>query len=81
MLIITLPSEKYRAKKADLLALVEKELPTSRIDSISENQTESVVSYSFIRLEKESLLRIQDRLNKISGQVTSNVFFNRSGEV
>lgn len=81
MLIITLPTAYYRNNRENMLELVEKHLPSSRIDSISENQNESVISYSFVRLEKKSMLKLQDKLAKISNELKSNIFFNRSGEI
>lgn len=81
MLIITLPTAYYRNNRENMLELVEKHLPSSRIDSISESQNESVISYSFVRLEKKSMLKLQDKLAKISNELKSNIFFNRSGEI
>lgn len=81
MLIITLPTAHYRNNKEKLLELMENHLPTSRIDSISESQHESVLSYSFIRLEKGSMLELQNKLTKISNELKTNIFFNRSGEI
>lgn len=81
MLIITLPTAYYRNNRENMLELVEKHLPSSRIDSISENQNESVISYSFVRLEKKSMLKLQDKLANISNELKSNIFFNRSGEI
>ncbi len=81
MLIITLPTAHYRDNREKLLELMEKQLPTSRIDSISESQHESVLSYSFIRLEKEAMLELQNKLTEISDELKTNIFFNRSGEI
>lgn len=81
MLIITLPTAYYRNNRENMLELVEKHLPSSRIDSISESQNESVISYSFVRLEKKSMLKLQDKLANISNELKSNIFFNRSGEI
>jgi len=81
MLIVTLPTSDYRNNKQELLELVEGHLPTSRIDSISESQHESVLSYSFIRLKKEAMLELQNKLTEISDELKTNIFFNRSGEI
>ena len=81
MLIITLPTAHYRKNKEKLLTLMETHLPSSRIDSISESQHESVISYSFIRLGKKMMLKLQNKLTDISNELKSNIFFNRSGEI
>ena len=81
MLIITMPSSKYWARRVKLLNLLDKTLPNGRIDSITENHEESIVSYSFVRLKNDTLMELQGNLKKISDEVKSNVFFNRSGEI
>jgi len=81
MLIITMPTSEYRGKSDKVLAFLEKKLPRGRVDSITENKEESIVSYSFIRLENNILMEIQRELRDISASTKSNVFFNRSSEV
>ena len=81
MLIITMPTSKYWARRVKLLNLLDKTLPNGRIDSITENHEESIVSYSFLRLKNDTLMELQGNLKKISDEVKSNVFFNRSGEI
>jgi len=81
MIIVTLPSENYREHKSKIIDLLEKAVPKGRLDSISENEHESIVSYSFVRLNKNTLLSFQDDLTDISSQARSNVFFNNSGHV
>ena len=81
MLIVTLPSKEYSAKSSKLLNFLEEKMPRGRLDSIAENQDESSVSYSFVRLNKDALIEFQTGLREISDKAKSNVFFNRSGEV
>ena len=81
MFIVTLGSDEYHRKKAKLLELLEAHLPQGRIDSISEDADEAVVSYSFVRLDKEMLLKLQTNLKKLANKAQSNVFFNRSGQI
>jgi hypothetical protein len=81
MLIVTLPAQDYRAKRRELLDFLESKLPKGRLDGITENHDESVISYGFIRLEKDTLLELQGGLKKIAKTAKSNIFFNRSGEV
>lgn len=81
MLIIRVPAQEYSAKSSQLLDFLEKKLPKGRIDSIAENHDESVISYSFIHLEKSILLELKNELKNIASNATSNIFFNRSGDV
>ncbi len=81
MFIITLPTTQYHEKNERILALLEQKLPRGRLDSISEREEESTISYSFLRLENKVLLELQHQLKEISSEAFSNVFFNRSGEV
>lgn len=81
MLIVTMPTSEYRGKSDKVLNFLEKKLPRGRVDSITENEEESVVSYSFIRLENNILMELQRELKGISAAAKSNVFFNRSSEV
>ena len=75
--IVTLPVDEYRSHGEELLRSLEKLLPESRIDSIASSDGESVISVSFLRLSTDSLLRLQGELEKISGQASTNVFYNR----
>jgi len=81
MLIVTLPAQDYQEKRRKLLDFLESKLPKGRLDGITENHDESVISYGFIRLEKDTLLELQGGLKKIAKTAKFNIFFNRSGEV
>lgn len=81
MLILTLPTSEYQTHSGELLNFLDTMLPKGRIDSIAENKEESIVSYSFIRIDKNKLIDIQNQLKNITAKVKSNTFFNRSGEV
>ena len=80
MLMITLPSREYGSKKAQVMAYLERVLPQGRLDSITEAQEETVISYGFIEMDKATLLTT-DSVKEISEEAQVNVFFNRSGEV
>jgi len=81
MLIVALPKNEYALIKKDLMALLEKNFPRGRIDSVSESKEESTISYSFANLNKEVLLNFQNELNTLSADASSNFFFNRSGQI
>ncbi len=81
MLIVSMPSNTYKTKSRELLELLERKLPKGRIDSITENNEESILSYSFVKLEKDTMLELNDALKAVDNEVESNMYFNRSGEV
>jgi len=81
MLIVSMPSNTFNVKSKELLELLERKLPKGRVDSITENKEESVLSYSFIKLEKDTMLELNSALKAVDSEVESNMYFNRSGEV
>jgi len=81
MVIVSMPSSTYKAKSNELLELLKKKLPKGRIDSITENNKESIISYSFIKLEKDTMLELNSALKAVDSEVESNLYFNRSGEI
>lgn len=81
MLIVSMPSNTYKAKGKELLGLIEKKLPKGRVDSITENDKASILSYSFACLEKDTMLELNSALKSIDREVEPNLYFNRSGEV
>lgn len=81
MLIVALPSDIFKAKNKELLSLIERKLPKGRVDSLADNHEESVLSYSFIRLDKNTMLELNSELKTIDNQIKSNMYFNRSGEI
>jgi len=81
MFIITLPTDAYLNQNREISQLMESKLPKSRLDSVTESDTESTISYSFVNIENGVLPEIQEQLKALEKSAKSNVFFNRSGEV
>jgi len=81
MLMVTLPTANYRTTASGIIDFLESNLPKGRLESILENQDETVLSYSFIHLDKDTLLRIQPDLEELAEEIRSNIFFNRQGDV
>ena len=81
MFILAMPTSEYQSRSVKLLSLLKNKLPDGRIESITENHEESIVSYNFIRLEHDTLVELQRELKKFSNEIKSNVFYNRSGEI
>jgi hypothetical protein len=79
--IVTLPTREYRDKGERILSFLRQKLPRGKIDSIAENEDESIISYGFAHLDERALMELQPGLEDISAGARSNVYFNRSGEV
>jgi hypothetical protein len=79
--IVTLPTGEYRDKGERILSFLRQKLPRGKIDSIAENEDESIISYGFAHLDERALMELQPGLEDISAGARSNVYFNRSGEV
>ncbi len=81
MFLVTLPTPRYHEKSEQIVELLEKSLPGGRLDSISERPDEATLSYSFTRIDKDTIPGLQRRLKEIDAEAVSNIFFNRPGGV
>jgi len=80
-IIITLPVDQFKDTGQNVLALLTRGIPQGRIDSISENGGETVISYNFIRMDLDVFLKLQNELQNSKSSVKANVFYNRQGEI
>nr|HOP63679.1 DUF4956 domain-containing protein [Spirochaetota bacterium] len=81
MLILTVPADEYTGKAGEIFSYLKKSLPAGKIESITENQGDSVISYSFSTIEDEMILTIKNELAAISNSISSSFFFNRIGDI
>ena len=81
MILVTLPTSEFRKKGDQLIDYLEKNLGKGSLDSITENDDESVVSYTFTHFKNKKLLELQNDLKDIEAQVKSNIFFTRTGQI
>lgn len=81
MLTLTLPSERYPEDGPRLIELLTRTLPRGQVDAISEQDGQTALSYYFQKVEVQSLLKLQQELKEISGEVQSNIFYNRTSPV
>ena len=79
MFTFTLPSVEYRAKFAELQAFLSETIPSGRIDSLSESDGVSTISYSFLRFDEDQLPALANGLEAIAAGSESHVYFNRTG--
>ena len=62
-----------------ITALLRKRLPKANLESVSQTDRETIVSYNFQGVPDNALSGLQAELNAAAGQSTYNVFFNRPG--
>ncbi len=78
-IVISLPAGGKPADPAGITALLRKRLPKARLESVSQNDRETVVSYNVQRISDSSLTGLQAELTAEAGPSSYNVFFNRPG--
>jgi len=81
VIIITMPSESFNEKAQDIISFLRNMLPAGKVESLTENKDETIVSYSFTRLEDEMIIKIKNEMSLISGKINANFFFNRIGDI
>ena len=78
-IVIALPASGNPADPAAITALLRKRLPKARLESISQTDTGTVVSYNFQGISETAMAGLQTELNAAVGPSTYNVFLNRPG--
>lgn len=78
-LIIALPESEYAKRKADLLAFLTAHLPRSKVDSISSNESEMVLSVSFRAMPPAGLAAFEDELREQVTPSSFTILYNRPG--
>jgi preprotein translocase subunit SecF len=79
-IVISMPANGRPADPAAITAVLRKRLPKARLESVSQTDSETVVSYNFQGIQDGALAGLQSELNAAAGpSSTYNVFFNRPG--
>ena len=78
-IVISMPTNGKPADPAAITALLRKRLPQAKLESVSQTDRETVVSYNFQGISDSALSGLQADLNAAAGPSTYNVFFNRPG--
>jgi len=78
-IVISLPANGTPADPAAITALLRKRLPKAKLESVSQTDAETVVSYNFQGIPDNALAGLQAELNAAVASSTYNVFFNRPG--
>jgi hypothetical protein len=78
-IVISLPTNGKPADPGAITALLRKRLPKAKLESVSQTDRETVVSYNFQGISDAALTGLQSELNAAVGPSTYNVFLNRPG--
>jgi hypothetical protein len=78
-IVVTLPANGRPADPSAITALVRKRLPRAKLESVSQSDRETVVSYNFQGIADNALAGFQAELDAAAGPSSYNVFFNRPG--
>jgi hypothetical protein len=81
LILVTVPAPEFKENGPRILAYLENNLGKGRLDSITEREDESVVSYTFTHLKDKQLLDVQKDLKEMGQQIKSNIFFNRASQL
>ena len=78
-IVISFAANGKPADPAAISAVLRKRLPKAKLESVSQTDNETVVSYNFQGITDNALAGLQADLNAAAGPSTYNVFFNRPG--
>jgi hypothetical protein len=80
-LILTLPESEYRQKSVELLSFLESALRRARIESLTKNDQEVVLSLLFRSTSANQLSRLEEDLRQVVEPTDFTVLFNRPGRL
>ena len=78
-IVISLAADGRVADPAAITALLRRRLPKAKLESVSQSERETVVSYHFQGLSDTALAGLQAEITDAAGPSSYNVFFNRPG--
>lgn len=81
LILVTFPTREFKKTGEQIIEYLEKSLGKGRLDSVTENDDESIVSYTFTHFKNKQLLELQNDLKNMGEDVKSNIFFNRTGRI
>jgi hypothetical protein len=78
-IVISLAAAGKAADPAAITALLRRRLPKAKLESVSQSERETVVSYNFQGLSDSALAGLQAEISDAAGPSSYNVIFNRPG--
>jgi len=81
MLIVTVPTKMFKEKGEQIIQLIQTTLKKGRLDSVAENDNDTVLSYNFMNQKDEMVLVMQESLRKVCENAKVDVFYNRKDAI
>ena len=78
-IVISVPANGKTSDPAAIAAVLRKRVTKARLESVSQNERETVVSYNFQGISDDALKGLQADLDAATGPSTYNIFLNRPG--
>jgi hypothetical protein len=78
-IVISLPGNGKLTDPSVITAVLLKRLPKAKLESVSQSDRETVVSYNFQASSDNALAGLQAELTAAAGPSSYNIFFNRPG--
>lgn len=78
LVVVSVPDSEGQATSRAVAELLDDRLDEARLESLSQGEDTTVISYAFGSLPTEALMGLQADLRKISAGSTVNIFFHRS---
>lgn len=78
-IVVSMPTNGKPADPTAITAVLRRRLPKAKLESVSQTDRETVVSYNFQGISDTALTGLQAELDAAAGSATYNVFFNRPG--
>ena len=79
VILISLPQEEFAQKRPALFEILDSAVPVGRLESLSQDSEEVVVTYSFRRLEPAAALDVQQRLGDELSPSHISLSYERDG--
>lgn len=77
VIVLTIPTSEFTAKSSALFDLLEQDLVSGRLESITKSDADSIISYSFKELEKDSAAKLQGAVSKFLTLKDWSVYFSQ----
>jgi chromate transport protein ChrA len=80
-MIVAVPENEYSAKSSEVLAFLEEKLRKARVESITKNEDEVVLSVLFRSSSSRELAGLEQELRQIVSPSNFTILFNRPGRL
>jgi len=77
VILVTLPIDQHQSKYSKLVSHLDENTISGRVESISKTDAESIISYAFKGLGKNSLADLQAGLDRLVGISSYDIFINQ----